>query len=124
MATLLAKAELVLASELTPVECERTLVRAQGLGTLTRRAATRRRSLLQMAAGVWHRLPIDDPILERVRLSFPVEPVRTLDAIHLATALDLRRSVPDLRLLSLDRRIRLNARALGFALEPELDVDS
>src|SRR5215471_17378338 len=47
-------------------------------------------------------LPIDQEILERVSHPFPEEPVRTLDAIHLATALLVGRTVADLALLSLD----------------------
>ena len=45
---------------------------------------------------------------------FPVEPIRTLDAIHLSTALVLMRAFPELSMLTYDRRILDNARALGF----------
>lgn len=57
---------------------------------------------------------ISDEILKRVEGRFPVEPVRSLDAIHLATIeqLDLpRRSV---RILTRDKRIIQNAEATGY----------
>ncbi len=47
-----------------------------------------------------------------------VEPIRSLDAIQLATVLVLRDIQPDLRILSLDRRVRENAVALGFEILP------
>jgi hypothetical protein len=57
-----------------------------------------------------------------LRRPFPVEPIRTLDALHLAGALAARREIPEIRLLSLDRRVRDNARELGFALEPQVAI--
>ncbi|MBI3795873.1 MAG: hypothetical protein HY268_02755 [Deltaproteobacteria bacterium] len=48
----------------------------------------------------------------------PLEPVRTLDAIHLASALFLRESFPDLLILSTDERVRHNALPLGFDVLP------
>jgi predicted nucleic acid-binding protein len=41
-----------------------------------------------------------------------------LDAIHLATALQARAALPDLALLSLDRRIRTCGEQLGFQVLP------
>ena len=40
--------------------------------------------------------------------------MRTPDAIHLATALEFAAVFPDLRVLSYDERIRMNAEALGI----------
>ncbi len=45
---------------------------------------------------------------------FPVEPIRTLDALHLASALELLRLFPDLTVLSFDRRIVENLAPLGL----------
>lgn len=56
-------------------------------------------------------------ILQRAGRRFPVEPVRTLDAIHLAT-IESVEIPPDLvRVLTRDRRVRENARALGYQVE-------
>jgi len=68
----------------------------------------------------WDTVPIHFRLLAQVGQSFPIEPVRTLDAIHLVTALDLRSAIPDLRIVSLDLRIRDNAVALGVPVLPEL----
>jgi hypothetical protein len=46
--------------------------------------------------------------------------VRTLDAVHLASALLLRHSVPELVVVSTDTRIRDNASQLGFEIVPPL----
>ena len=51
-------------------------------------------------------MAVTDGVLARAGSPFPVEPVRTLDAIHLATALELATAFPDLRVLSFDRRTR------------------
>jgi len=45
---------------------------------------------------------------------FPLEPVRTLDALHLSTALLLIQAFPDLQMLTFDQRIDANSRALGM----------
>jgi hypothetical protein len=44
--------------------------------------------------------------------------VRTLDAIHLASALVLRQSFPDLVVVSADERMRANATLLGSGPTP------
>jgi hypothetical protein len=48
-----------------------------------------------------------------------VEPVRTLDAIHLATAAAFRAELDAVVVCSLDQRVRLNARALGLEVSPD-----
>ena len=56
--------------------------------------------------------------MEFARGPFPGELIRAPDAIHLATALVIRDIYPDLRVLSLDQRVRQNAVALGFEVVP------
>jgi hypothetical protein len=51
---------------------------------------------------------------------FPREPVPTLDALHLATAAVFLETLSALRLLSLDDRVRGNARAMGIVAVPDL----
>jgi hypothetical protein len=57
--------------------------------------------------------------VERARLPFPHEPIRTLDALHIASALIGRAAIPDLALLTLDDRIRTAAKELGFKILPK-----
>jgi predicted nucleic acid-binding protein len=65
---------------------------------------------------------LDRAIVDRARRAFPAEPLRTLDAIHLATATLANSLVPDMAILSLDRRVRTSAREMGFALLPERET--
>ena len=60
---------------------------------------------------------VTDTVLARVGRPFPVEPIRTLDAVHLATA-ELLDEPPQLvTIVTRDARVRDNARALGYAVE-------
>jgi len=67
----------------------------------------------------WTFMTMDKDVVEGAKSVFPVEPVRSLDALHLASALKARRMLPELSMLTLDQRIRENALPLGFALLPE-----
>jgi uncharacterized protein with PIN domain len=114
----LASADLVLSSDVTLVECERVLIRATVLNELSEAEAASRRATLADAAARWMLLRPAGDVIERARQRFPVEPVRTLDALHLASALAAQAAVADVRVLSLDNAIRANARQLGFDVIP------
>lgn len=115
----LASAELVLTSELTAVECRRGLVRAVRAGRLREGVAADRAARLLAANAEWNQIRLESPILERAGAPFPVEPVGTLDAIHLSSALTARAGLGPVAMLSLDHSVRQVAAALGFALLPE-----
>lgn len=115
---LLGEAEAIVASDLTLVECDRVLLRAVALHELTEAEAADRQSHLSAAAAHWHVLRIAAEVVDRARRPFPGDPIRTLDAIHLASLLVARSAVGGLRLLSLDERVRQAARGLGVAVEP------
>jgi predicted nucleic acid-binding protein len=115
----LGASEIVVASDLTLIECDRVLLRAAALGELTEAEAADRRAHLTTAASHWHLLRIGPEIVERARQPFPGEPIRTLDAIHLASVLVARSAAAGLELLSLDDRIRKAARQLGLRVRPE-----
>ena len=108
-------AKTIATSELTLTECERALIRAEHQALLTGGDAQRLRGLLSRAKRAWVRMAVSDRVLARAAQSFPAEPVRTLDAIHLATALELTKAFPELRVLSFDRRVIDNAEALGIS---------
>jgi predicted nucleic acid-binding protein len=114
----LQHAELVMASDLTLVECDRVLIRAFTTGEIDEAAGADRRAHLNAAASHWHLGRVSPDIVERARQPFPAEPIRTLDAIHLASALAVRSAVPGVELLSLDDRIRRAAKQLGFHVQP------
>lgn len=108
------RAQRVVTSELTFVETERVLTRSQETGTLREGDARKLLGLLRKAGLAWARMAVSSNVLDRAKRSFPSEPVRTLDAIHLATALEFASVYPDIRVLSDDRRIIENAEALGI----------
>ena len=114
----LASADIVLASSLTLIECNRILIRAGATGRLTEAQVATREARLRQVERHWTLLEMDAEIVERAPRPFPVEPIRTLDAIHLATALMARSAVPGIALLSLDDRVRRCGRQLGFELLP------
>jgi predicted nucleic acid-binding protein len=118
VADTLAQAELVIASDLTLIECDRVLIRAVMLDELQESDAVHRQARLNAVSTRWVLLALDEEIIERARRPFPAEPVRTLDAIHLASALTARKAMSDLAMLSLDSRVRKAADRLGFLLLP------
>jgi hypothetical protein len=115
---LLATADIIVASDLTLIECDRVLLRATALGELTEAEVADRKAHLIRAASHWHVLHIGPEIVDRARQPFPGEPIRTLDAIHLASALAARAAIVGLKLLSLDDRVRRAGKRLGFELLP------
>jgi len=120
---LLATVDVVVASDLTLIECDRVLLRAVALDELTEADAADRRAHLATAASHWHVLRIGPEIVARARQPFPGDPIRTLDAIHLASVLVARSAIAGLELLSLDDRIRRAAGRLGVRVRPDADVN-
>ncbi|MEO7208693.1 MAG: type II toxin-antitoxin system VapC family toxin [Steroidobacteraceae bacterium] len=116
---LLDEAEVIAASDLTLIECDRVLLRAVTLNELTEAEAADRRAHLLAASAHWQVLRIAGEIVDRARRPFPGDPIRTLDAIHLASLLVARSAIVGLRLLSLDERVRQAAKGLGVAVEPD-----
>jgi hypothetical protein len=94
------------------------IIRAVTLGEIDEATAAERRAHLNAAAAQWHLWRLSLDIVDRARRPFPPEPVRTLDAIHLASALAARSAVPSMELLSLGDRIRRAGEQLGFRLQP------
>lgn len=108
-------AEVVVTSSLAFAEAERALVRAEGAGILRSADGQRLRGMLQRGRTGWMSMAVTEEVLARSARPYPVEPVRTLDAIHLATALTFTQALPELRVVSFDRRILANSEALGLA---------
>jgi len=104
-------------SAVTLAEADRAVIRARTTGRISdaeARAAARTVRALERRIDV---INVTDVILARVRRPFPVEPVRTPDAIHLAS-IEVLGSPPDATtVVTRDERVRANARALGYAVE-------
>lgn len=115
---LLRGASTVLSSALTLAEVQRSIRRALAGRFVTDTEAIELTLVLSRAASTWTLLAVDDEVLMRVGQPFPSEPVRTLDAIHLATILGFRRLFPDLVVLSTDLRVRTNCTMLSVGVVP------
>jgi len=114
----LRNADRVVTSSLTALECARGINRAMIDGRITAVQQLAALRLLDDAQSAWHVHAMNDRVVARARAQYPAEPVRTLDALHLATALVIQESVGPLTLLTFDDRVRVNANALGFGLLP------
>ncbi len=112
------EAHTILTSVLTIVEAQRALIRAEAGGLISAADRQRLRGLLARAQRAWTLMEVAPEVRERVGDRFPAEPLRTLDGLHLATALAFARVHADLRVLSFDRRVIENAEALGLRVSP------
>ena len=104
-------------SALTLAEAARAILRGRATGRLSEadeRAATRG---LQVFARRCDLVGVTDAVLARVGRPFPMEPIRTLDAVHLATAEELAEPPALVTIVTRDARVQDNARALGYAVE-------
>jgi uncharacterized protein with PIN domain len=101
-------------SRLVGVETRRTLLRLRREGHLNEsQFSASMDALAQIEAGAFVHA-IDEVVLARASQAFPTH-VKTLDAIHLSTALLLReRMFPDLSIATHDQRFGLAARSLEF----------
>lgn len=104
-------------SALTLAEGARAIVRARVGERLTpdaERAAVRALRRFERRCYV---VAVTDDVLARVRRPFPVEPVRTLDAVHIATAESLGEPPQLMTIVTRDNRVRENAAVLGYSVE-------
>jgi predicted nucleic acid-binding protein len=104
-------------SALTLAEAGRAIIRARAAGRLTpadEQAAVRALRTFERRCFI---LDVDRAVLARVRRPFPIEPLRTLDAVHLATTELLGEAPQVLTIVTRDVRVRDNARALGYIVE-------
>lgn len=114
----LQRASVVVTSVLTSAECSRAILRGAALGAISReRARMLVRELSEWEQGC-DRVEIGDRVLAKASAPFPVEPVRTLDAIHLASAAFVHAEVGEVTMWSFDTRVRENADAMGMRLLP------
>jgi predicted nucleic acid-binding protein len=104
-------------SALTFAEACRALVRARAAARLT---AAEERAALRWLRAFRRRcdvVSVTESVLVRAGRPFPAEPIRTLDAVHLATAEALGEPPQLVTILTRDARVGDNARALGYAVE-------
>jgi uncharacterized protein len=103
-------------SALTLAEANRAVIRGRAIGRLDADAERGAVRGLQAFARRCDIVAISEEVLTRAGRLFPVEPVRTLDAIHLATAELLGDPPPLVAFITRDKRVADNARALGYLI--------
>ena len=102
-------------SEIARVECLRTLDRLRLASRIPDRELARRRStLLTILQGI-ETVRLNRAVLDRAAEPFPTE-LRTLDAVHVASALLVRARFPALRFATHDADLGAGAQALGFSV--------
>jgi predicted nucleic acid-binding protein len=104
-------------SALTLAETARVIVRARVGERITpdaERAAVRALRRFERRCYV---VAVTDDVLARVRRPFPVEPVRPLDAVQIATVESLGEPPQLMAIVTRDHRVRENAKALGYSVE-------
>jgi uncharacterized protein len=103
-------------SALTFAEASRAVIRARVTGRITQaeeRQALRALRTFERRCAV---VAVTSDVLSRSGRPFPIEPIRTLDAVHLATAETLGEVPQLMTLVTRDARVRANGRALGYAV--------
>lgn len=105
----------VVSSELVEIECRRVLLRCRLQNDLTDETLVEAVRRLDAVLDGIDLVELSPAIKRRAMESFPVS-VKTLDALHLATALAARATTDDgkIVLFSLDRAMNLGASALGM----------
>lgn len=110
--------EQLVTSELTRAECMRGLYRAHGKGRLSHVELLAGERLVHEALSGWQALAVNRDILTRAAGAFASPFIRTLDAIHLASAIVFRDRLGPLTIASRDHRLRDVAAQLSFPVFP------
>jgi predicted nucleic acid-binding protein len=118
VSAILAEADTVVSSDLVLVECDRAIWRAVAMKRTSLETAKEFRRRLVHLTAPWTILRLSRDVVERAREPFPSDLIRALDALHVASALAVRSSMPDLAMLSLDERVRRVAGSLGLSVLP------
>jgi predicted nucleic acid-binding protein len=112
---LLKQAKRLAASRLVLAEARRVLTRREVAGLQTAKSAAMAQADLAAEVARWDIVDLSEPIWLRAEARFPIEPVRMLDALHLASALHYLSATGEVRMLSFDERILGNWKAMGLA---------
>jgi hypothetical protein len=113
----------IVSSELLEIECSRVFQGCRLGGELTDETLVIATTRLQEVLEGIDILELSAPIKKRASQSFPIS-IKTLDALHLSTALLLHRELPEelIALFSNDRTMNLCAQAMGFSVPLLSDI--
>jgi predicted nucleic acid-binding protein len=110
-----SRASSAVTSEITRVECLRALDRLRIDGGMADRELARRRSTALTVLSGFELVRLNRVVLERAAEPFPIR-VRTLDALHVASALLVRARFPALRFATHDADLGAVAQAEGLSV--------
>lgn len=105
-------------SVITVVECRRALLRALAQGRIDRVTMDAAQHQLTRLLERCDLFEVDDTIVTLASEPLGDEHLRTLDALHVATAMIARNAFGSLGLVSLDARVRTAAIANGLSVLP------
>lgn len=110
-----SRIERAIASEIIRVECLRTIDRARLRGDLDDGSVAARRAAVVEQLEHFDLVGVGRSVLRRAEDPFPTA-LGTLDALHLATAVQVRDQVTDLVLATHDAQLATGARAMGLTV--------
>lgn len=108
------QARAVVSSALLPVEVTSALARRRREGRISAATLSRLLRRVQADRDSWELVPVSDEILDAAGRCLVDHSLRTLDAIHLASAHRLHREGLELPFVTADARQASAARALGL----------
>jgi predicted nucleic acid-binding protein len=111
-----SRIEQPISSELTRLECLRTIDRARIQFQLDEADVARRRAAVLDTIETFGIVPVTVAVLERAAEPFPTL-IGSLDAIHLASGLLVRQTMSELVFATHDIALGRAARAVGFTVE-------
>ncbi len=109
----LEQSEQIVSSALTLLETHRALMRARAPSAISHAEHAKLVGFVEDVTRDWGIKEMERDIQARTIQAFPSEPVRTLDAIHLATILYFVGLYRNLKVLSFDERLKTNLVSLG-----------
>jgi predicted nucleic acid-binding protein len=108
------RADLVVTSDLLRIETIRAIKRARHEKLITSEQLEALIQTFQDYLKSCFRMSMDESVIDGATEDFPIEPVRSLDAIHLSTALEYKKLYPELRMLTTDTRLKRNTASLDL----------
>jgi len=108
-----SRASEAVTSEITRVECLRVLDRLRLAGGMAERELARRRATALTVLSGFELIRLNRAVLVRAAEPFPMQ-IRTLDALHVASALLVRARYPALRFATHDADLAVVALAEGL----------
>ena len=112
----LERSEVVCSSIITLVEVYRAIRRAYSLGAISSETYTELLEIVPRLKSAWMIMQITQEVELGASRSFSHEPVRSIDALHILTALEFKKAFPHLSVLTFDSRIEKNLPELGLRL--------